>query len=42
MSTEEEVNEIERKREVCIDLKRKQILQQKAIAAQKLAEKLRI
>tara|TARA_B110000008_G_scaffold279978_1_gene330205 strand:- start:8638 stop:8859 length:222 start_codon:yes stop_codon:yes gene_type:complete len=41
MSTEEEVNEIERKREVCIDLKRKQILQQKAIAAQKLAEKLR-
>ena len=41
MSTEEEVNEIKRKDKIFIEQKRKQILRQKAIAAQKLAEKLR-
>ncbi len=41
MSTEEEVNEIKRKDKIFIEQKRKQILQQKAKAAKKLAEKLR-
>ena len=41
MSTEEEVNEIKRKDKIFIEQKRKQILRQKAKAAQKLAEKLR-